>query len=61
MIYASGFAFSTLIRTLVTATVPEEQISQLYSGLAMAETTGSILGALFATAAFTQSVSLGGW
>lgn len=61
VIYAVGFGFTTLIRTLVTATVPKEQISRLYSGLALAETMGSIFGALFMTAAFTQSVSAGGW
>ncbi len=60
MIYASGFGFSTLVRALVTATVADDNVARLYSGLAIAETLGSLSGATFVTAAFTSSLSLGG-
>lgn len=59
IVYAAGFGFSTLVRTLVTSTVPEEYIARLYSGLALAETVGSLTGSVALTASFTTSMKLG--
>ena len=60
--YASGFGFSVIIRSLVTsaATANNLSIPLLYSGLAIAETVGSFIGATLLTAAFTSTIDAGG-
>lgn len=62
MVYSSGFGFSTVIRSLVTsaATANHLSIPLLYSGLAIAETIGSFVGATVLTAVLTTTIDIGG-
>lgn len=62
VIYASGFGFPVVVRSMVTssATARNIPIPVLYSGLAIAETTGSFIGAVVLTATFTTTLAYGG-
>ncbi len=62
MVYSAGFGFPIVIRSLVTsvATANHLSIPLLYSGLAIAETIGSFVGAIVLTAAFTSTIDNGG-
>ncbi|KAA6412999.1 MAG: hypothetical protein FRX48_02742 [Lasallia pustulata] len=62
VVYAFGFGFPVLARSLVTSTASANNIPipLLYSGLAIAETVGSFIGATVLTAAFTGTISQGG-
>jgi hypothetical protein len=62
IIFAFGFGYPVLIRSIVTAHAAANDIpvSLLYSGLAYAETLGSFIGATVLTAAFTSTISKGG-
>ena len=62
MVYSSGFGFPIVIRSLVTsvATANHLSIPLLYSGLAIAETIGSFIGATVLTTAFTTTIDIGG-
>jgi hypothetical protein len=62
IIFASGFGFPVLVRSLATAAATTHgfTVSVLYSGLAYSETVGSSLGTTVVTAAFTSTISYGG-
>ena len=59
-IYALGFGFDTIVRSLITSVVQEDHYSRLYSGIAVAETIGSLLGSLALTEALVQGFNHGG-
>ncbi|KAL2869468.1 major facilitator superfamily domain-containing protein [Aspergillus lucknowensis] len=68
VIYASGFIFPVVVRSLVTSAAAGYghghghgiPIPLLYSGIAIAETAGSFIGATLLTGAFTSTLSRGG-
>lgn len=62
IIYALGFGFAVVVRSIVTQAANANNISipLLYSGLAIAETAGSFIGATVLTAAFTSTIGKGG-
>ena len=59
-IYALGFGFDTIVRSLITSVVPEDYYSRLYSGIAVAETIGSLFGSIALTAALVEGFDHGG-
>ena len=59
VVYAAGFGFPVLVRSFVVHRVegePGHSIPLLFSGLAIAETAGSFMGATALTAIFTSSL-----
>jgi hypothetical protein len=62
IIYALGFGFAVVVRSIVTQAANANNLSipLLYSGLAIAETAGSFIGATVLTAAFTSTIGKGG-
>ena len=62
VVYSSGFGFPIVVRSLATfaATANHLSVPLLYSGLAIAETIGSFVGATVLTAAFTNTIGIGG-
>ena len=62
IIFASGFGFPVLVRSLATSAASAHgfTVPVLYSGLAYSETMGSFLGATIVTTAFTSTISYGG-
>ncbi|KAL9611351.1 MAG: hypothetical protein Q9167_004000 [Letrouitia subvulpina] len=60
VVYACGFGFSTLIRSIATASVPEIFIARLYSSFALAEIVGSLTSTWLLNAAFAYGSRKGG-
>lgn len=61
--YALGFGFPILVRSLISyvASAQGLPISVIFSGMAIAETAGSFIGAIVLTTIFTQTLEFGGW
>jgi hypothetical protein len=62
VLYAAGFAYPVLVRSIVTsfASINDIPVTILFSGLAYAETLGSFVGATVLTAGFTATLQNGG-
>jgi hypothetical protein len=60
LIYASGAGFSAALRSLVTSLVHPDEVSRLYTVLAVIETVGQIAYGVLLPAAFGWGLQLGG-
>ncbi|CAO2655437.1 Nn.00g105010.m01.CDS01 [Neocucurbitaria sp. VM-36] len=63
VIYALGFGFPITVRSLLSslATTHNLPIPVIFSGMAIAETAGSFIGATVLTGAFTRTLDVNGW
>ncbi|PSN59644.1 MFS general substrate transporter [Corynespora cassiicola Philippines] len=63
VLYSLGFGFSIAVRSLLSslATKQDLPIPVIFSGIGIAETAGSFIGATALTGAFTRTLDLDGW
>lgn len=63
IMYALGFGYPITVRSLLSelATKHSLPIPVIFAGMAVAETTGSFVGATVLTGAFTRTLDFEGW